>query len=125
MYTDATFDYTSDTFTGEEVVIRGSEIRSRDELFDVIAEKLSFPDYFGRNWDALVDCLSDLFWVDQDRVILAHAGLPLLDRANLRKYLQCLHHVLERRTNSDHPMLIVLFQEEDRPEIARILSELA
>lgn len=34
-------------------------IASREELFDALAEALSFPEYFGRNWDAVADCLSD------------------------------------------------------------------
>jgi hypothetical protein len=26
------------------------------------AERLGFPDYFGRNWDAFADCLQDFSW---------------------------------------------------------------
>ena len=33
---------------------------SKDELLDAIAEALVLPEYFGRNWDALEECLKDL-----------------------------------------------------------------
>lgn len=35
-------------------------------LFDAIGEALQFPDWFGRNWDALEDCLTDLSWCQAD-----------------------------------------------------------
>ena len=35
-----------------------SEIRSKSELHKVIASSLILPDYYGHNWDALIDCLS-------------------------------------------------------------------
>ncbi|WP_327358896.1 barstar family protein [Streptomyces sp. NBC_01304] len=37
----------------------GREMREPASLFAAFARELSFPGYFGRNWDALVDCLHD------------------------------------------------------------------
>ena len=34
----------------------------KSELMQNIAEVLRFPDWFGHNWDALEDCLTDLSW---------------------------------------------------------------
>jgi RNAse (barnase) inhibitor barstar len=33
---------------------------SKEDFLARIAEKLEFPDWFGNNWDALNDCLTDL-----------------------------------------------------------------
>ncbi len=42
--------------------IRLDEARGKSELLDAIAAALEFPDWFGGNWDALEDCLTDLDW---------------------------------------------------------------
>lgn len=31
-------------------------------VFEALARALAFPDWFGRNWDAVEDCLTDLSW---------------------------------------------------------------
>lgn len=36
----------------------------KDVALDRIAQALEFPEWFGRNWDALADCLSDLEWLE-------------------------------------------------------------
>ena len=38
----------------------GGSIRSKDDLLRAIAVAMQFPEYFGMNWDAVVDCLRDL-----------------------------------------------------------------
>lgn len=41
-----------------EVLLDGRLMVSRDTVHDQLAEKLSFPSYYGRNLDALYDVLS-------------------------------------------------------------------
>ncbi|MGW4797937.1 barstar family protein [Nonomuraea sp. NPDC004297] len=41
-------------------VVDGRACRTRAAFFDEVARALRFPGYFGRNWDALTDCLRDI-----------------------------------------------------------------
>lgn len=49
---------------------------SKAELLERIAAALHFPGWFGHNWDALADCLTDLSWLPAAtyRITLAQAG---------------------------------------------------
>ena len=40
-------------------ILDGREIKDREMLHDVLASALGFPDWYGRNLDALYDCLTD------------------------------------------------------------------
>ena len=40
--------------------LNGEPLGTRDDLLRGIAEAMRFPDYFGMNWDAVIDCLRDL-----------------------------------------------------------------
>ena len=42
------------------VRLDGLHIRTKRELLNALANALEFPDYFGRNWDALDECLGDI-----------------------------------------------------------------
>jgi Barstar (barnase inhibitor) len=52
------------------------EIDARHNLFDSMARALGFPDWFGRNWDALEDVLGDLSWRKSDGYVLVFRGYP-------------------------------------------------
>src|SRR6185436_19337045 len=43
--------------------ISGKSCRTKRGLLRKLAEVLQFPDYFGRNWDALHVCITDLAWL--------------------------------------------------------------
>lgn len=53
-------------FIGKETVTNFSDV------YDLFAEGFDFPDYFGRNLDALYDCLTDAS--EQELIILADKG---------------------------------------------------
>ena len=38
------------------------DVSGKDALLTRMSGALQFPDWFGRNWDALEDCLADLTW---------------------------------------------------------------
>jgi RNAse (barnase) inhibitor barstar len=38
----------------------GEEVRDADALFRMLATTLRFPRYFGKNWNAVIDCLRGL-----------------------------------------------------------------
>jgi hypothetical protein len=50
--------------------VPGAALTSEAEFFDALASAFAFPDYFGRNWDALVDCLGDLEWLEAEGYVL-------------------------------------------------------
>jgi hypothetical protein len=54
----------------------------KEALLERLAQALAFPDWFGGNWDALEDCLTDLSWragTGHVLVLERHGELPLED----------------------------------------------
>jgi hypothetical protein len=80
---------------GTLVVKLARGITSTDRLLGALAEGLSFPPYFGRNWNALEDCLRDLHWIAQRRVVLVHADLPALAGDDWLTYVDVLAHAVD------------------------------
>jgi hypothetical protein len=61
------------------------------DLFDWYARMLSFPGWFGANWNALDECLYDLAGhLDLSVVVLRHAELPALAPEKQATYLGVL-----------------------------------
>ena len=44
----------------KEIILEAAKMADKDAALKHIAEKLNFPDYFGMNFDALNDCLTDI-----------------------------------------------------------------
>lgn len=73
---------------------RGSAMRTREELFSELATSLSFPDYFGRNWDALEDLLTDYAWMPASGYVLIISEANELLAAEPASELQLLLHIM-------------------------------
>ena len=63
-------DEVLDAIQGSGVVAAKVRFGPKEELLRNIAQALDFPDWFGHNWDALEDCLSDLSWREAPGYIL-------------------------------------------------------
>lgn len=62
--------------------VNGANAKTVDALFDEFAEKLEFPDYFGRNWAAFDECIADLEWLPAGGYLLIiRNAAELLSRA--------------------------------------------
>jgi RNAse (barnase) inhibitor barstar len=44
--------------------VEGKNIARKEQLLNHVATALRFPGYFGENWDALEECLTDMEWID-------------------------------------------------------------
>lgn len=87
------FEYVDDpSFTnGEFVLTIPAGINSKSELLQKIATAGRFPDYFGKNWDALNECLCDFEWVQERSIVLTHHDIPLHDiPTDCATYIQIL-----------------------------------
>jgi hypothetical protein len=56
---------------------------SKDAILEATAAALAFPGWFGRNWDALEDCLTDLSWQDAAGHVVVFAGVEPSDEAGI------------------------------------------
>jgi RNAse (barnase) inhibitor barstar len=84
-------------------------VTSRAEALDAIGAALNFPAWYGRNLDALYDCLVDLSWQPQGEHVLVWAGHRDLEAADPDAYRAVLA-VLDEATaaTSERPLSVLL-----------------
>jgi len=51
-------------------VLNGVNMKTYDGLYDEFANVFKFPDYFGRNLNALDECLNDLEWLNINMILI-------------------------------------------------------
>ena len=83
-----------------------------------MARVLKFPGYFGKNWDALSDCLTDLSWLDDScsHLVLAidhwdDCASPILQ--------EILQETVALRADTETPLYVLL--RSDQPNIGKFL----
>lgn len=54
--------------------IDASAARTKSQMLGLLGRSLAFPSWYGRNWDALEDCLTDLSWLPEPGLVLRIAG---------------------------------------------------
>ena len=90
-----------------EIVLDGLELQSLEEVHDRFALALDLPEYYGRNLDALFDCLTDQ---GEDVTVRLLHREALEDRLGRRG--RALARLL-RRAAAENPQVVLL---EEPPE---------
>ncbi|MDF7670423.1 barstar family protein [Orbaceae bacterium ESL0721] len=98
------------------------KITSTDELIKSIYYLLWFPGYFGFNWNALEDFLTDFGWIAEFKIVISHDDLPNINEFDLKTYLEILNEsILNLAINGEHELEII-FQKKDEEIIKKLLS---
>lgn len=58
--------------------VEGKNVTRKEQLLAHVATALRFPEYFGDNWDALEECLTDLSWIDAPGYVIYFDHIDLL-----------------------------------------------
>jgi RNAse (barnase) inhibitor barstar len=88
----------------EIVTVAGTAITNVSTFFEEMARAFRFPDYFGHNWAALMDCLRDLRDRENTRIALLWVNADASLDTDLQTFLdacQVLHDVASELSEDD------------------------
>jgi len=102
-------------------IVRGKRCETCERLFQEWAAALQFPSYFGENWDAFEECLSDLEWLPPGGLVLFITRADRLLEFAPEGDLDMLAHILitvAKEWRSSHPIapLHLVFHAEPQDE---------
>jgi RNAse (barnase) inhibitor barstar len=92
-------------------ILDGKQIGSKAALLRAVAEAFSFLFHFGHNWDALIDCWSDMAWLPAAGyvTILLHADDFRTAHPRIHEeFVQVCGDVAERWQDADEKVLFKL-----------------
>ena len=92
-------------FVARVALGRGAD---KAQLLAKLAAALQFPDWFGHNWDALEECLTDLDWIAAPGVCMVVEGTHWLDARELDAFCEVLTHVAAAWTGERRAFYAVL-----------------
>jgi RNAse (barnase) inhibitor barstar len=90
LYVQLTSDYPQAAIR----MVRGNKSKTVPDFFNEIGAALQFPYYFGENWDAFDECITDLSWIDGKAYLLMVSQANLLLQGSTQKDFQILIQVL-------------------------------
>jgi RNAse (barnase) inhibitor barstar len=64
----------------------GKKINSKETFLRKAAEAMQFPTYFGANWDAFDECITDLTWCPAQRYIILYDHADIFAQAEPTQY---------------------------------------
>ncbi len=106
--------------------LRAHKMTSPLSMFDEVSAALQFPYYFGENWDALDECLSDLQWLVGDMMILVITETERLlqNPAHFRDLIAMLVQAAEEHQQKNRSLVTIIHCSPSHgDEVKNILKE--
>jgi hypothetical protein len=94
---------------------------SKAEFLDGLGTALDFPDHYGRNFDALADCLHDVVAGDSEGTVLLWDGWGPFARAD-RKAFSVALSVLGTRVNAERGGAFAVLLRGEGPDTGTLRS---
>lgn len=107
------------------VVRISRHLRTKRAVLGVFRKEFQLPEYFGWNWDALLDSLRDLPGLEPEAsVTLIHDGLPFgPDSSRSRQaYLGLLRGLVEE-SETGGPRWTIVFPTRVQAEVERVTAD--
>ncbi len=98
-------------------------LRRKREVLAALAGALSFPDYFGSNWDALEECLTDLSWLPERRILIVHGDIPPERARHRATYLEVLRDAVKSWRKDEQHTLGVAFPDQAQRTVESLLAQ--
>ena len=83
--------------------LEGRFMTDRQSAYEYIARQLDFPDYFGKNLDALADCLSEMSF---NNTIIISESDKIID--NLGMYGKSIIDVFEEQSQEPYCFKLIV-----------------
>jgi RNAse (barnase) inhibitor barstar len=99
------------------------DVTQKTALLRRIAAKLSFPAWFGENWDALEDCLTDLSWREAQGHVLVFEGFQFLPADDLGVLIDVMISAAEFWAGRGKPFFAVFIDPDRMLMLADLYQE--
>jgi RNAse (barnase) inhibitor barstar len=87
--------------------LNGREISSKETFLRKAAEAMHFPSYFGANWDAFDECITDFSWVSAKSYVLLYEYPDIFAQAEPTEWqiaVDILHSAEEYWQSANKPL---------------------
>ncbi len=89
----------------------GRQITDKQTFLAAMAQAMHFPDYFGANWDALEECVTDLSWTPARGYVLLYDHVIRFARSRPHEWVMArriLAQAVETWQADDVPFYVLL-----------------